>query len=46
MNDIEKHQEKQNKAELNKTYKKIAIIFVSVILGMNLVGLIIHLLTR
>ena len=46
MNDIEKSQEKQNKANLNKLYKKVAIIFVSIILGMNLIGMIIHLITR
>ena len=46
MNDIEKQQEKQNKKELNNIYKKVAIIFISIILGMNLIGLIIHLITR
>lgn len=46
MNDIEKNQEKQNKSELNKTYKRIAIIFVAIILGINLIGLIVHLITK
>ena len=44
MNDIEKQQEKQNKNELTKTYKKIAIIFISIILGFNLIGMIIYLI--
>ena len=46
MNDIEKHQEKRNKGELNNMYKKIIIIFLSIVIGMNLIGLIVHLITR
>ena len=46
MNDIEKQQEKQNKSKLNNLYKRIAIIFVAIILGINLIGLIVHLITR
>ena len=46
MNDIEKQQEKQNKNDLTKTYKRVAIIFISIILGFNLIGLIVHLITR
>ena len=44
MNDIERHQEKQNKSKLNKLYKKIIIIFLSIIIGMNLIGMIIYLI--